>query len=169
MLLTTKVFLTGMMTLVSFLFITEMGNFSQCTPINFDKNMFSPEEIIMYVTIECGKSPIVILVFVGCYIFSTSFAAFSYYAFKWLNVPLGAWLATAVPGALAFIIEFAYHHLIIRSVGSLPLDNDLLGHYMNSISVACYVKNVFNTASIVLLVLSFLYKKNYLNGKPKTS
>lgn len=155
----TKLFLTGLISAVSLSFIVEMGFFSQCTPMNINKNSLSPEELFMYVAIECGKSPITKFIFLMSYIFGISYVMFSYYVFKWAGVPIFVWFIFGVPLIVTSLMEVYYHRFLIKTFSNQLLENEELEKYVEVITASYECERSLVLLLGILMVLSFIYKK----------
>lgn len=162
----TKIFLSGVTSLTMLLFIAEMGHFSQCTPMNVNKNLLSPEELFIYVFVECGKSPVIKFALAGNFFFVISYSMFSYYVLKWASVPSIVWFIVGIPliGVSFFVIY--YHHLVLRNFGN-PLENESMEHYIEVTMVYCGYEKILTVIMGLIVVISFIYKKRKSKGKVK--
>lgn len=159
MLTVTKIFLSGIVSVTSLLFIMEIGYFSQCTPMNIDNNMLSPEEMFVYVSIECGKSPVIMFMFIATYLFTAAFSFFSYYVLKWANVPSFIWYLVEIPLILSSVIEIYYHHRILKENGYPVLENESARRYIEIIALSHEYGCSCIMIMAILMLISFVYKK----------
>lgn len=166
MLSETKIFLSGIISVLMLLFVAEIGNFSQCTPMNVDKSLLSSEELFVYAFFECGKSPVIKFALAGNSLFVLSYSAFTYYVLKWASVPSVVWCFIAIPFLVATILVIYYHHLILKHFGHL--EGVSTDHYIEMIMIYSVREKFFTILMGLIMLISFIYKKRKSKAKPKS-